>query len=267
MNIKEVYLKDIDINDPFFDSLKEDYQNFSTWFNKKQQENKKVYVTYNNDKLTSFLLLKLEDEKEIYEFNFSPKKRLKISTFKVDETNRGIGTKFIEIINKEREKNNIEETYFTIYPKYKKLIKFMEKNGFRYYCNKDKELVYLKKKETILLPVKPIYANKILNGKKKYEYRKTKPKKDINKIIIYSTSPIKKIIGEVQVIKIIELPKEELWNLTKNSSGINKKDYDKYFEKQEKAVAYELGKVTSYEKDLSDIGICFTPQSYIYLDN
>ena len=48
----------------------------------------------------------------------------------------------------------------------------------------------------ILLSIKPIYVNKILNGTKKYEYRKRKPKRnDIGKLIIYSTSPIKKVVS------------------------------------------------------------------------
>jgi predicted transcriptional regulator len=192
---------------------------------------------------------------------------LKVSTFKVEEINQGIGTKYIKIINDELEKNNIDEAYFTIYPKYKKLIRFMEKNGFEYICNKGKELVYIKRKNTILLPIKPIYVNRILSNEKRYEYRKNKPKKNVGKIIIYSTSPVKKIMGEIEVEEIIELPKEKLWDLTKKYSGITKKEYDEYFKKQDIAIAYKLGKLIKYEKNLIDLGINFVPQSYIYLDN
>lgn len=31
------YFKDIDLSDPFFDSLKEDYPGFSEWFEKKKR--------------------------------------------------------------------------------------------------------------------------------------------------------------------------------------------------------------------------------------
>ena len=34
-NIKHVLLKELDINDKFFDYLREDYYNFNDWFKKK----------------------------------------------------------------------------------------------------------------------------------------------------------------------------------------------------------------------------------------
>lgn len=48
----------------------------------------------------------------------------------------------------------------------------------------------------ILLSIKPEYAHKILEGTKKYEFRKHLPKKKIEKIIIYSTAPDGSVIGE-----------------------------------------------------------------------
>ena len=56
---------------------------------------------------------------------------------------------------------------------------------------------------TILLPIKPEYAKKIVNKTKIYEYRKTKCKKNGGKIVIYCTSPVKKIIAEVEVKSIM----------------------------------------------------------------
>ena len=35
---------EIDLNDTFFDSLKEDYTGFEAWFQKKSQDNSKAYV-------------------------------------------------------------------------------------------------------------------------------------------------------------------------------------------------------------------------------
>ena len=37
-NIEWKNFKDINLNDPFFDSLKQDYQGFETWFYKKASE-------------------------------------------------------------------------------------------------------------------------------------------------------------------------------------------------------------------------------------
>ena len=47
-----------------FDSLKDDYSGFTEWFVKKQIDDAKAYVTFNQKRITSFLMLKKEDEKE-----------------------------------------------------------------------------------------------------------------------------------------------------------------------------------------------------------
>lgn len=121
---------------------------------------------------------------------------------------------------------------------------------------------------TILLPIKPEYANKIVEQTKLYEYRKTKCKKEIDRIVIYSTSPIKKVIAEVEVREIISNSPNQLWKDTKDYSGISKTKYMKYFENKNIAFAYKLGEVIIYDtpKTLKDFGINYYPQSYVYLD-
>lgn len=52
---------------------------------------------------------------------------------------------------------------------------------------------------TILLSIKPEYANRIFDGSKKYEFRKHLPQKKIDKIVVYSTDPVQRVIGEVEV--------------------------------------------------------------------
>ena len=121
----------------------------------------------------------------------------------------------------------------------------------------------------ILMPINPEYVNEILSGNKKYEYRKVKAKrKNIDKMIIYSTSPIMRVVAEVDVEGIIEDSPEKLWKQTKEYSGITKDFYFKYYENKETAVAYKLGNIKVYDnpKKLCDIGINYVPQSFIYLD-
>ncbi|MDE5767136.1 MAG: ASCH domain-containing protein [Malacoplasma sp.] len=52
----------------------------------------------------------------------------------------------------------------------------------------------------ILISIKPEYVKNILKGIKKYEYRTKLPKEKISKIIIYCTSPIKKVVAEVDIL-------------------------------------------------------------------
>ena len=121
----------------------------------------------------------------------------------------------------------------------------------------------------ILMPINPQYVNEILAGRKKYEYRKIKAKRNnIDKMIIYSTSPIMKVVAEVDIKGVIEENPEKLWKMTKNESGITKDFYNKYYKNKNVAIAYELGKIKIYDepKSLSDIGVNYVPQSFIYLD-
>lgn len=121
----------------------------------------------------------------------------------------------------------------------------------------------------ILLSIKPEYVQKILDGTKKYEYRKRFPKKDITKIVIYATNPVQKVVGEVDVIGMLTMTKTEMWDLTKPDSGISREKYRQYFENCQNVHAYKLGKVTVYRapKDLKDFGITHAPQSFVYLDS
>lgn len=121
----------------------------------------------------------------------------------------------------------------------------------------------------ILMPINPEYVDEILSGNKKYEYRKIKAKrKNIDKMVIYSTSPIMRVVAEVDVEGIIETSPEKLWEQTKEYSGITKDFYSKYYKNKENAIAYKLGNIKVYDKPkkLCDIGINYVPQSFIYLD-
>lgn len=120
----------------------------------------------------------------------------------------------------------------------------------------------------IILPIKPEYAKRIIEGEKTYEYRKIQCRRDIDCILLYSTSPVKSIIGEVEVVGVLREPPISIWEKTKEFSGISKKKFFEYFDNATEAVAYKLGKAVAFDtpKDLSDYGIDYYPQSYVYVE-
>lgn len=121
----------------------------------------------------------------------------------------------------------------------------------------------------ILMPINPQYVDEILLGNKKYEYRKIKAKrKNVDKMVIYSTYPVMKVVAEVEIKEILEDNPQKIWNKTNRYSGIEKEFYDKYYNNKDTAIAYKLGKVKIYNnpKSLRDIGINYVPQSFVYLD-
>jgi len=141
--INKEYIYQTQIENSFFDSLREDYKGFDEWFKKKQKNNEKAFVTKDKkNEVTSFLMLKVEDEKEKYEeFEkpFKPAKRLKVSTFKVGDTGKRIGETFIKIIIETARKEKVDEIYITIFPKHNFLIDLFKQYGFEYYTYKNTE--------------------------------------------------------------------------------------------------------------------------------
>ena len=119
----------------------------------------------------------------------------------------------------------------------------------------------------VLLSIKPEYVQRILAGEKKFEFRKRLANKLVDTIIIYATSPVMKIVGEVKVKGVLEKAPSVLWEQTKKNAGITRKKYREYFDACKKAFAYELGEVVKYEKDFSleEIGIHQAPQSFVYI--
>ena len=122
---------------------------------------------------------------------------------------------------------------------------------------------------TILLSIKPEYANKIFDGQKHYEYRKRIPKKEVSKIVVYSSAPEQAVIGEVEVVKTLKMKPTPLWNSTKANAGISRSKYRKYFSGCTTAYAFVIGSFEKYptSKSLADLNIQSAPQSFVYLDD
>ncbi len=148
LSIRKEYFGNISLDDSFFDSFKEDYPEFESWFKKKSQN--VAYVAYNDSLLYAFLYLKVEGPDEnYYQINpvFQPKKRLKIGTFKVLSNGYRISERFMKIIFDNALINQVEEIYFTIFDKtmaQQMLMNMMEEWGFYRFGQKGKELVYVR---------------------------------------------------------------------------------------------------------------------------
>ncbi|MCF6094305.1 ASCH domain-containing protein [Microaerobacter geothermalis] len=117
----------------------------------------------------------------------------------------------------------------------------------------------------MLISINPEYVEKIFSGKKRYEFRKVRFRSDVEKMIIYSTAPVQRIVGEAEIVGIIEDEPEKVWKMTADYSGIDKTFFDSYYRGKDKAVVYKLGEIKKYQEPvkLSDFGINFAPQSFI----
>lgn len=121
----------------------------------------------------------------------------------------------------------------------------------------------------VLLSIKPEFVDKILDGSKKFEFRKGIFKNNkVKSVVIYSTMPVGKVVGEFDIEKIIEDTPNRVWDMTKEHSGITKDFFDSYFTNKEKAFAIKIVNVRKYDVPipLSSLeGHITAPQSYRYL--
>lgn len=194
--VQKKYLYELDIDDTFFDSLRDDYYNFNIWFENKQKNSNQAYITQDNGKITAFLMMKVENEEENYgdfEKKFKNAKRLKISTIKVSDTGKKIGETFIKVIMKKAIQENVEEIYLTVFDKQEHLIDVFNSYGFNYYCKKStrigngqikSENVYVKKitdpdeyypffsienKKIFLVPIREKFHNLLFSDSEKMQ--------------------------------------------------------------------------------------------------
>ncbi len=122
---------------------------------------------------------------------------------------------------------------------------------------------------TMLLSIKPEYAKVILEGKKQFEFRKTRCRTDVTRIIFYASSPQKQVVGEAEIDEILEDTPANVWKIAKNAAGVSKKFFDTYYAGKNLAIAYRLKNVKIYDipRTLADYNIKNAPQSYRYLND
>jgi len=158
LKIQQEFFDECSLNDPFFDTLREDYnftreKEFDRWFEKKTKEKATAYVYRSDKQIQGFLYLKTEDpQEEKYEDinpELPPKRRLKIGTFKNEAKGMRVGERFLKIIFDNAKKQNVEEIYVTLFEKKREEVKVLEdllkKWGFVFWGKKnDGEAVLVK---------------------------------------------------------------------------------------------------------------------------
>ncbi|MGJ1433938.1 ASCH domain-containing protein [Sphingobacterium spiritivorum] len=120
----------------------------------------------------------------------------------------------------------------------------------------------------VLLSIKPEFANKIFEGTKKFEFRKSIFKnKNVKTVIVYASSPVQQVIGEFEIEKILNFDLKTLWNLTHDFSGISEDFFYEYFADKDLGYAIKIKKAIKYNKpkNLREEFNLFPPQSFAYL--
>ncbi len=121
----------------------------------------------------------------------------------------------------------------------------------------------------VLLSIKPHYANAILSGTKKYEFRKTAfTRSDVEKVYLYANDNIKKIVGSFEIATILKDTPQRIWEECHGHAGISKKDFFTYFNGRQDAFAFKIKNVHKFRHYIdphSAIEKFTPPQSFYYL--
>jgi predicted transcriptional regulator len=99
----------------------------------------------------------------------------------------------------------------------------------------------------VLLSIKPEFVEKIFTGEKRYEYRRTIFKKNVESIVVYATKPEGKIVGELFIEYIISDSPDSIWSTTQKYSGISHSFFQDYFGDRTEGYAIKIAKAIPYD--------------------
>ncbi|HTN59961.1 MAG TPA: GNAT family N-acetyltransferase [Devosia sp.] len=145
--VEEIDAHSIPLSDPLFNSLREGYAGFDTWWREKCiKKLRKCWIVVDNGELAG-LVVRKEEKVGDTDARLSGTKILKICTFKVRAEKRGI--KLGELLLKQAlwfaQTNGFDLVYVTTFPSQGTLIELIEYYGFQStYTNAAGELVYEK---------------------------------------------------------------------------------------------------------------------------
>jgi len=112
--LKVEFVYNLNVKDVFFDSLRQEYPEFNDWFENISREARQCWVYQQSScQIGALLIRKIEIEAIDAVPPLPKKKRLKLSTFKVESTGYKIGELFIKLAVQYCIENSIGEIYLT----------------------------------------------------------------------------------------------------------------------------------------------------------
>jgi predicted transcriptional regulator len=90
----------------------------------------------------------------------------------------------------------------------------------------------------------------------------------VERVIIYSSSPEQKVVGEFLIEHVLSLSPRALWRRTRAHAGIDKRYFDRYFAGRPQAHAIKIRNPKRYDEPLDlkkNFGVARPPQSFCYV--
>jgi predicted transcriptional regulator len=120
----------------------------------------------------------------------------------------------------------------------------------------------------VVLSLHPRFAQLIYSGKKRAELRRTRPAKQISRVLIYETAPIRRITGWFRVGWIRTGSASSVWKKLGRWISISRQEFRRYLRGRSSATVYWIQSVVRFRsaKHLRTVaGRSSPPQSFYYI--
>ena len=155
---------------------------------------------------------------------------------------------------------------------------FHIRDAFDVECGHDDQLVLpllgeepFRPQRDVVLSIRPVYSQKILDGQKTVELRRRFPVSAPSGTVayIYSTSPVRAMVGIAEIKDVLKLPIKQIWSEFEGMAAIERGDFEKYFQGLDFGYALLFDDVRSFSRPipLNELRKKFgfePPQSFLY---
>ena len=119
-----------------------------------------------------------------------------------------------------------------------------------------------------LMSIRPKFARAILDGSKTVEFRKRALAQDVQRVVIYTTSPVQAVVGEFMIGAQVVASPMALWRRFSKVAGIDRAAFFEYFDGSTDAVGIMIESVVEYKtpRSLDEVEPgARPPQSFMYI--
>ncbi len=122
----------------------------------------------------------------------------------------------------------------------------------------------------VLISIHPGYAEKILSGEKRLEFRRSWSAVPVDVLVIYATYPVQRIVALAEVGQTIRGNKTKLWKLAQDEGGgISRRKLFAYLNGKKEGFALELKRTLKIGDGIDPKKLFgkqfYPPQSFRYL--
>lgn len=123
---------------------------------------------------------------------------------------------------------------------------------------------------SIILPIHPIYVNRIKHGMKRVEFRKRlwNERNEVKRVFIYETRPKSAIVGYFEIADIISGTPREVYEMAGMFTGIDYNDYVEYAGDSDVMKGIVIRYPVFFKRPVSiyELGLKHPPQSFYFID-